>query len=125
MVLQRTLDHGAHSSFLLEIVLYDGQQFVAHDEVPCSHFGEVESGLTCLTDDEGEYGLSGSTILLFGSTVGVLVPRPKGLSGLFKVQTEMRSLPNPAEEQMKKLSETKHYLEVRYSICCFKTFNLI
>lgn len=112
LILQRTMDHGSHKTYYLESMVFNGNKFVHHEEVPCQFSGEREHGLNCLIDDEyTEKGLMGATSLAIGNSVGILVPR-REVAVLFMIRSELKPLISRVNLNLNKLMEIKGKLEV-------------
>ncbi|KAF5288824.1 hypothetical protein FQR65_LT11939 [Abscondita terminalis] len=111
LISQRSLTHGEHQSFVLDVAVYDGQRFFKHDEFPCHYFGELMHGLDCMVNEEEHLGLFGATVFSLKDVLGILVPH-KGVSVLYMVHSMLRSLKSPIELEIEKLMETRDQLQV-------------
>ncbi|KAK4887110.1 hypothetical protein RN001_003381 [Aquatica leii] len=110
LILQRSISHGGHSSFTLDVIVYDGQLFHKLDEIPCNYFGELVHGLDCMVDEEGHHGINGAAVLSLKDVLGVLVPH-KGNTFLYMIHSILKSVKSPIELEIEKLMNTRDQLQ--------------
>ncbi|CAH1985769.1 unnamed protein product [Acanthoscelides obtectus] len=102
---EREVDHGSHKSFDIEIITYNGVKFEEHEDVQCHHFGEKTNRLVCLSGIEG---MVGSSYIVLGDIMGLIVPRPQEKKVLlFFVNTAIRKIDNP------KIKDLEYYKKLR------------
>ncbi|XP_060532376.1 uncharacterized protein LOC132705649 [Cylas formicarius] len=112
LLTQRRLDHGTHHSFDVDIISYNGNKFDEHEDVPCVFFGELQTGLKCLTEYESKRGIIGAAFIAVGNMVGVILPRcNEGVSLLFVVRASIKSLPHAWKNEMEKFLELQSRLQ--------------
>jgi hypothetical protein len=112
LIAQRSLDHGGHKSFVIEMITYNGDKFEEHEDIRCLYFGEDVLGLSCLPDGATETGIEGSASIFLEDVLALVVPRKNRLSDVFFVKTELKKISNPLEKQLKELIEKKRYINV-------------
>ncbi|KAJ8919572.1 hypothetical protein NQ315_002194 [Exocentrus adspersus] len=105
---QRHLNHTTHSSYVIEVITYNGAKFEEHEDVACTHFGEVVESLNCLSEGNG---ITGSSYLAVGDEFGLIVPRGSNFSIIFMVRFSMKQIPNPLEAEIKELFRQKEMLQ--------------
>ncbi|XP_008192894.2 uncharacterized protein fs(1)N [Tribolium castaneum] len=105
LIAQRSLFHGGHKSFAVEVIAYNGDKFEEHDDIHCLYYGEEVLGLSCLPD---EGGIEGSALINIDNNLGLVVPRKNRSSDLFLIKTEIRQIPNPLDQQLQDLIKRKN-----------------
>lgn len=111
---QRILEHEGHKSKRIEVIMKSGDKFYLYDEVPCRYYGDSLSGIDCLVEEENHnHSLKGSTSLIFGRRLGIVVPRRDMASGLFMLHVDTRPTPSPIQKRITALKSLRNELEVR------------
>lgn len=113
---QRLTNHGTHTSFSIDVILYHNEIFKLHEEMNCTFFGEKTNGANCIVEDEHSSGLKGSAVIGDGVHVGLLIPRKSGPSLLIEVNYGLKDLPDPVDVEVERFEITKELIEVRLCI---------
>lgn len=104
LLVQHRIDFTTHSLTVLEALIWNGEAFTTALEVPCLT-GEtlVNYGLTCMLDLERVEGIVGATVIQHGKNLSLIVPRFEAPSGLFRLNFQLASTPDPVLEEMEKI----------------------
>lgn len=115
LVTQRTVTHASHSSPYIEIILYNGINFVFQEQVHCYFYG-VEMTLTeCMTDDyhvKEELFLK-STVIYLKEIFAILTSHShRDRTEVFMFQTTYRPVKKPLQKQIDYFQKRKQKLQV-------------
>ncbi|KAJ8986078.1 hypothetical protein NQ317_003372, partial [Molorchus minor] len=105
---QRTLNHGTHTGYVIEIITNNGGKFEEHEDIPCYYFGEHQSWATCLSHNDG---IAGSSYIAVDEKLAVILPDASNKSVLFDVHFTIKEMPNPKEKMLEKIVRRKQELE--------------
>lgn len=110
LLAQRVINYSTHTSFLVEIITYNGLNFEEHEDVSCQYFGDYYNSLACLMEgDHNKRGISGATYLALEGNLALLIP---GRTVIFRINSEIKRVINPVQEQLNMFVEKKNTLQV-------------
>lgn len=97
LVQHRLQVDGGRPGAVLEALIWNGVAFqTAAVAVPCwLHSQQVQTGITCVLDEERDEGIEGASVIQRGTNISLLVPRLQAPSGLFTLTFRLTAVLNP------------------------------
>ncbi|CAH0560757.1 unnamed protein product [Brassicogethes aeneus] len=107
LLIQRNLIHESHNSTVIDLLTFNGENFVEHEDIPCLYFGEDKNNLNCLINDETKNSISQITPLSIDDDTYLLIPNENGHNVLFSINVSLEVSENPAMEELEDLRREK------------------